>query len=75
MILQGVRHPVPYPGVSYTNDPQRGYMAYARALDLTTLFEVIFQTPNFGVMLSTYVEDPAWNIFVIQELRGGVLKP
>ena len=43
MILQGVRHLVPYLGVSYANDPQKGgYMAYAPALDLTTLFEVIF---------------------------------
>ena len=42
MILQGVGHPVPYLGVSYANDPQKGgYMAYAPALDLTTLFEVI----------------------------------
>ena len=41
MILQGVGHPVPYLGVSYANDPQKGgYMAYAPALDLTTLFEV-----------------------------------
>ena len=40
-ILQGVRHPVPYLGVSYKNDPKKGgYMAYAPALDLTTLFEV-----------------------------------
>ena len=37
MILQGVGHPVPYPGVSYANDPKKGgYMAYAPALDLTT---------------------------------------
>ena len=43
MILQGVGHPVPYLGVSYANDPKKGgYMAYAPALDLTTLFEVIF---------------------------------
>ena len=43
MILQGVRHPVPYLGVSYANDPKKGgCMAYAPALDLTTLFEVIF---------------------------------
>ena len=42
MILQGVGHPVPYLGVSYANDPEKGgYMAYAPALDLTTLFEVI----------------------------------
>ena len=42
MILQGVGHPVPYLGVSYANDPKKGgYMAYAPALDLTTLFEVI----------------------------------
>ena len=42
MILQGVGHPVPYLGVPYANDPQKGgYMAYAPALDLTTLFEVI----------------------------------
>ena len=44
MILQGVRHLVPYLGVSYANDPKKGgYMAYVPALDLTTLFEVIFQ--------------------------------
>ena len=43
MILQGVGHPVPYLGVLYANDPKKGgYMAYAPALDLTTLFEVIF---------------------------------
>ena len=43
MILQGVGQPVPYPGVWYVNDPKiGGYMAYAPALDLTTLFEVIF---------------------------------
>ena len=43
MILQGVGHPVPYLGVWYANDPKKGgYMAYAPALDLTTLFEVIF---------------------------------
>ena len=42
MFLQGVGHPVPYLGVSYANDPKKGgYMAYAPALDLTTLFEVI----------------------------------
>ena len=42
MILQGVGHPVPYLGVLYANDPKKGgYMAYAPALDLTTLFEVI----------------------------------
>ena len=42
MILQGVRHLVPYLGVSYANDPKKGgYMAYTPALDLTTLFEVI----------------------------------
>ena len=42
MILQGVGHVVPYLGVSYANDPKKGgYMAYAPALDLTTLFEVI----------------------------------
>ena len=42
MILQGVGHPVPYLGVSYANDPKKGgSMAYAPALDLTTLFEVI----------------------------------
>ena len=42
MILQGVGHPAPYLGVSYANDPKKGgYMAYAPALDLTTLFEVI----------------------------------
>ena len=42
MTLQGVGHPVPYLGVSYATDPQKeGYMAYAPALDLTTLFEVI----------------------------------
>ena len=42
MILQGVGHPVPYLGVWYANDPKKGgYMAYAPALDLTTLFEVI----------------------------------
>ena len=44
MILHGVKHPVLYPGVSYANDPQEGgggYMASTRALDLTTLFEVI----------------------------------
>ena len=45
MILQGVGHPVPYLGVSYANDPQKGgYMAYAPTLDLTTLFEVIYTT-------------------------------
>ena len=44
MILQGVGHPVPYLGVSYANDPKKGgYMAYAPALDLTTLFEVILE--------------------------------
>ena len=43
MILQGVGHPVPYLGVLYANDPKKGgYMAYAPALDLTTLFEVIW---------------------------------
>ena len=43
MILQGVGHPVPYLGVWYANDPKKGgYMAYAPALDLTTLFEVIY---------------------------------
>ena len=42
MILQGVGHPVPYLGVLYANDPKKGgYMAYAPALDPTTLFEVI----------------------------------
>ena len=42
MILQGVRHLVPYLGVLYANDPKKGgYMVYAPALDLTTLFEVI----------------------------------
>ena len=42
MILQGVGHPVPYLGVLYANDPKKGgYMAYALAVDLTTLFEVI----------------------------------
>ena len=45
MILQGVGHVVPYLGVSYANDPEKGgYMAYAPALDLTTLFEVICPT-------------------------------
>ena len=44
MILQGVGHPVPYLGVLYANDPKKGvYMAYAPALDLTTLFEVIYK--------------------------------
>ena len=44
MILQGVGHPVPYLGVLYANDPKKGgYMAYAPALDLTTLFEVILK--------------------------------
>ena len=49
MILQGVGHPVPYLGVSYANDPQKGgYMAYAPALDLTTLFEVILDVAVSG---------------------------
>ena len=47
MILQGVGHPVPYLGVLYANDPKKGgYMAYTPALDLTTLFEVIFVSEN-----------------------------
>ena len=47
MILQGLGHPVPYLGVLYANDPKKGgYMAYAPALDLTTLFEVIFVSEN-----------------------------
>ena len=47
MILQGVGHPVPYLGVLYANDPKKGgYMAYAPALDLTTLFEVILARKN-----------------------------
>ena len=51
MILQGVGHPVPYLGVSYANDPQKGgYMAYAPALDLTTLFEVILQPSALTVL-------------------------
>ena len=42
MILQGVGHPVPNLEVSYAKDPKKGgCMAYAPALDLTTLFEVI----------------------------------
>ena len=44
MILQGVRHLMPYLGACYTNDPKRGgynIMAPSPALDLTTLFKVI----------------------------------
>ena len=38
-ILQGVRHPIPYLGVCYANDPPKGGgggMVFAPALDLTT---------------------------------------
>ena len=57
MILQGVGHPVPYLGVWYANDPKKGgYMAYAPALDLTTLFEVISENwSNTGVLCTALV--------------------
>ena len=49
MVLQGVGHLVPYLGVSYANDPQNGgYMVYAPALDLTTLFEVFWRRWRYG---------------------------
>ena len=48
MILQGVRHPVPNLEVSFANDPKKGgCMAYALALDLITLFEVILPGDTF----------------------------
>ena len=38
MILQGVRRPKPYIGVSYANDPKKGgYTTLAPALDLASL--------------------------------------
>ena len=53
MILQEVGHPVPYLGVSYANDPKKGgYMAYAPALDLTTLFEVILNCTWFHLHIT-----------------------
>ena len=45
MILQGFRPPIPHLGVCDMNDPKGGYMAPTPALDLTTLFEVIWPRP------------------------------
>ena len=65
MILQGVGHPVPYLGVSYANDPQKGgYMAYAPALDLTTLFEVIF-AKHFLDIVTTYNDEICYVKYVL----------
>ena len=45
IILQGVRHLIPHLGRCQVTDPQKGgYTVSAPALDLTTLFEVIFHT-------------------------------
>ena len=47
IILQGVGHLIPQPGVCETNDPRKqGYMAPAPVLDLATLFEVISHNPD-----------------------------
>ena len=70
MILQGVGHPVPYLGVLYANDPKKGgYMAYAPALDLTTLFEVIW--PKMHVAPGNRDLLPFWAVFGLKTLPGG----
>ena len=51
MVLQGVRHPVSYIGLCYTDDPKLGgYKTPMRALDLTTSFR--------GELMETRV--PLW---------------